>query len=72
MKIKENKKMILMSKINLALSIGLLAFVFYNVLKNIHEGRPFYTGSVIFGFLMFASIFSWLIIGYHIDKKGEV
>ncbi|VVB88327.1 Uncharacterised protein [uncultured archaeon] len=42
MKLKDNKKMLLMSKINLALSLFLLAFASFWVLQNIYEGKPYY------------------------------
>ena len=46
------KKLTLWAKMNIALSILLLALSFYGMLKNIHEGNPFYAGSVIFSFLI--------------------
>jgi hypothetical protein len=42
MKLKENKKMLLMSEINLALSLFLLALVSFWILQNIYEGKPYY------------------------------
>lgn len=42
MKFKETKNMLLMSKINLALSIFLLAFASFWILQNIYEGKPYY------------------------------
>ncbi len=41
MKLKENKKMLLMSKINLALSVFLLALASFWFLQNIYEGKPY-------------------------------
>ena len=42
MKLKDNKKMLLMSKITLALSVFLLAFASFRVFQNIYEGKPYY------------------------------
>ncbi len=42
MELKENNKMLLMSKINLALSIFVLAFAFFWVIQNIYEGKSYY------------------------------
>ncbi len=134
--------MLLMSKINLALSIFMLAFASFWVLQNIYEGKPYYgqlpfvllglillisaymnikrfkaesEGKTIadersrrvgekaglFAYLLllgslmvsglansilnlrleytstvyvilFVSLFSWIIIGHYLDKKGEV
>ncbi len=142
MKLKGNKKMLLMSKINLALSLVLLAIASFWTLQNIYEGEPYYKQlpfvplgftlliraymnikrfkaesegntiadersrrvgekSGLFAFLLLlgslivsglansifnlrleytstvyvilvASLFSWIIIGHHLDKKGEV
>jgi uncharacterized membrane protein len=142
MKIKENKKMLLMSKINLATSVFMLAFASFWFLQNIYEGKPYYEPLIffilglslligayfnikrfkaesegitiaderskrvgekagMFAFLLliavlmvsgvvnsafnlgleytitvyvisFASLFSWIIIGRYIDKKGDV
>lgn len=142
MKIEENKKMLLMSKISLALSIFMLASASFWFLQNIFEGKPYYESLIfviiglsflmgaylnikrfkaesegitiaderskrvgekagMFAFLLliaalmvsgvvnsafnlgleytitvyvisFASIFSWIIIGRYIDKKGDV
>jgi len=142
MKIKVNKKMLLMSKINLALSLFLLAFASFWVFQNIYEGKPYYETLIFvilgltllitslfnikrfkaelegivnaderslrvgekagsFTFLLLiavlivsglansilnlrleytstvyvisvASLFSWIIIAYYIDKKGDV
>ncbi|MGB8216569.1 MAG: DUF2178 domain-containing protein [Candidatus Methanoperedens sp.] len=50
MKLKENKKMLLMSKINLALDVFLLALASFWFLQNIYE-KPYYENLifVIFG-----------------------
>ncbi len=142
MKIKENKKMLWMSKINLALSLFLLSFASFWFLQNIYEGKPYYETLIfvilgltllitslfnikrfkaesegitiadersrrvgekagLFAYLLliavlivtglansilnlrleytstvyvisFASLFSWIIIGYYLDKKGDV
>lgn len=42
MKLNENKKMLLMSKINLALSVFMLAWASFWILQNIYEGKPYY------------------------------
>jgi uncharacterized membrane protein len=51
MKLNENKKLLLMSKINLATSVFMLAFASFWFLQNIYEGKPFYEPLifVIFG-----------------------
>lgn len=142
MKPNENKKMLLMSKISLALSIFMLASASFWFLQNIFEGKPYYESLIfviiglsfligaylnikrfkaesegitiadersrrvgekagMFAFLLliallivsglansilnlrleytitvyvisFASLFSWIIIGRYIDKKGDV
>lgn len=144
MNLKENKKMLLMSKINLALSVFLLLFGSFVIIQNIYEGKPYYERGAIVGFLLgltllatsfmnikrfkaesegktiadersrrvgeksgsfafllliaclmvsglansifnlrleytstvsaisVACVFSWIIIGYYLDKKGEV
>jgi uncharacterized membrane protein len=142
MRLKENKKMLLMSKINLTLSVFLLALASFWFLQNIYEGKPYYETLIfvifglslligayfnikrfkaesegitiadersrrvgekagMFAFLLliaalmvsgvvnsafnlgleytitvyvisFASLFSWIIIGYYLDKKGDV
>jgi hypothetical protein len=142
MKLNENKKLLLMSKINLATSVFMLAFASFWFLQTIYEGKPYYEplifiifgltlligayfnikrfkaeseGNTIadersmrvgekagsFAFLLLiavlivsglansilnlrleytstvyvisvASMFSWIIIGHYIDKKGEV
>ncbi len=142
MKSKENNRMLLISKINLALSIVLIALASFWVFQNIYEGKPYYEQLplVLFGltlligtsmnvkrftaelegktiadersrrsvekagfyafFLLLGSlmvsglansifnlgleytstvaviwvacIFSWIIITYYLDKKGEV
>ena len=142
MKLKENKKMLLMSKINLALSVVLLALASFWLLQNIYEGKPYYETLIFvilgltllisayfnikrfkaesegitiadersmrvgekagsFTFLLLiavlivsglaniifnlqleytstvyvisvASMFSWIIIGHYIDKKGDL
>ncbi len=65
MKIKENKKMLLMSKINLALSIFLLAFASFVTIQNIYEGKPYYERGAIFGFLLGLT----LLIGAYFNIK---
>ncbi len=142
MKLNENKKTLLMSKINLALDVFMLAFASFWFLQNIYEGKPYYEPLIfvifgltlligayfnikrfkaesegktiaderslrvgekagMFAFLLFiavmmvsgvvnsafnlgmeytsmvyvisvASMFSWIIIGHYIDKKGDV
>ncbi|MCZ7355473.1 MAG: DUF2178 domain-containing protein [Candidatus Methanoperedens sp.] len=141
MKIKENKKMLLKSKIELAISVFMLAFASFWLLQNIYEGKPYYeplifivglsfligayfnikrfkaesegktiadersrrigAKSGLFAYLLLiaalmvsgvvnsafnlgleytstvyviwiASLFSWIIIGHYIDKKGDV
>lgn len=143
MKIKENKKMLWISKINMALSVVLLALASFWILQNIYEGKPDYWESIpffllglilltsaymnrkritaelegktiadersrrvgekagLFAYLLLiavlivsglansafklgleytmavnvilvASVFSWIIIGYYLDKKGDV
>lgn len=42
MKLKDNKKMLWISKITLALSVFLLVFASFRVLQNIYEGKPYY------------------------------
>lgn len=42
MKLKGNKKMLRMSKINLALSVFLLTIASFRILQNIYEGKPYY------------------------------
>lgn len=42
MKLNENKKMLWMSKINLAISVFLLALASFWFLQNIYEGKPHY------------------------------
>jgi high-affinity K+ transport system ATPase subunit B len=42
MKMNENKKMLLMSKINLVLSVFLLAMASFWFLQNSYEGKPYY------------------------------
>ena len=141
MKLNETKKMLLMSKINLALSVFLLALASFWFLQSIYEGKPYYETLifVIFGLtllitsyfnikrfkaesegntiadersmrvgekagsfafllliallivsglansifnlrleytstvyvILVASLFSWIIIGHYIDKKGD-
>jgi hypothetical protein len=142
MKLKENKKVLLMSKINLATSVFLLAFASFWFFQNIFEEKPYYEPLIfiivglsfligayfnikrfkaesegktiadersrrigeksgLFAYLLLiaalmvsgvvnsafnlrleytstvyviwiASLFSWIIIGYYLDKKGDV
>ena len=50
MSVKDNKKLLLWNKINIALSVFLLAFASYWILQNIIEGKPYYN-HLIFGIL---------------------
>ena len=142
MKLNENKKLLWISKISLALSEVLLVLASFWFLQNIYEGKPYYETLIfiflglslligaffnikrfkaesegmtiaderskrvgekagMFAFLLFiavlmvsgvvnsafnlgleytitvyvisfASLFSWIIIGHYIDKKGDV
>ncbi len=144
MKLKESKRMLLVSKVNLALSIFLLVFASFVAIQNISEGKPYYARNAFFGIILgltllicsytnikrfkaesegkiitdersrrvgekaglfafllllgsimvsamansilnlrleytstvyvilISSLFSWIIIGYYLDKKGEV
>jgi uncharacterized membrane protein len=142
MKLNENKKMLLMSKISLATNVFMLAFASFWFLQNIFERKPYYEPLIfvivgltffigaylnikrfkaesegitiadersrrvgekagMFAFLLliaalmvsgvvnsafnlgleytstvyvisFASLFSWIIIGHYINKKGDV
>jgi len=142
MKLNENKKMLLMSKISLALSIFMFASASFWFIQNIFEGKPYYESLIfviiglsfligayfnikrfkaesegktiaderslrvgeksgMFAFVLLiaalmvsgvvnsafnlgleytstvyvisvASLFSWIIIAYYIDKKGDV
>jgi hypothetical protein len=59
MKLNENKKMLLMSKINLALSVFLLALASFWFLQNIIERKPYYETLifVIFGLTLLISAY---------------
>lgn len=63
MKLKENKKLLLMSKINLALSVFLLAFASFWFLQNIYEGKPYYETLI---FIIFGLT---LLIGAYFNIK---
>lgn len=63
MKLNENKKTLLMSKISLALSLFLLAFAFFWFLQNIYEGKPYYEP------LIFVILGLALLIGAHFNIK---
>ncbi|MCZ7400567.1 MAG: hypothetical protein O8C62_13020 [Candidatus Methanoperedens sp.] len=107
MKLNENKKLLLMSKINLATSVFMLAWASFWFLQNIYEGKPYYEPLIFFVFglsllillliavlivsglaniifnlrleytstvdvISVASMFSFIIIGRYLDKKGDV
>jgi len=59
MKLNDNKKMLLMSKVNLALSVFLLAFASFWSLQNIYEGKPYYETLIfiIFGLTLLISAY---------------
>lgn len=63
MKLNENKKMLLMSKINLALSVFLLALASFWFLQKIYEGKP-YDETLIFVILGLS-----LLIGAYFNIK---
>lgn len=50
MKLNENKKLLLMSKINLATSVFMLAWASFWFLQNIYEGKPYYEPLIFFVF----------------------
>ncbi len=52
MNLKENKKMLLMSKINLALSVFLLLFGSFVIIQNIYEGKPYYERVLLLAFFL--------------------
>lgn len=56
---KENKKLLLGYKINLALSVIVLVLASFWVLQNIYEGRPYYAGNsliwVLLGLILLVS-----------------
>ncbi|MFZ3058692.1 MAG: DUF2178 domain-containing protein [Candidatus Methanoperedens sp.] len=73
MKLNENKKLLLMSKISLALSVFLLAFASFWFLQNIYEGKPYYETLifVIFGLsLLITSFFN--IKRFKAESEGIV
>ncbi len=59
MNIKDNKKMLWISKINMALSVFLLAFASFWILKNIYERKPYYEPlpSVLLGLTLLAGAY---------------
>jgi len=61
----EKEKMLLWSKINIALSIVLLLLASFWVLQNIYEGRPFYAGNS----LIWISLGSTLLLSAYIHNK---
>ncbi|MCZ7382913.1 MAG: DUF2178 domain-containing protein [Candidatus Methanoperedens sp.] len=72
MKLNENKKMLLMSKINLTLSVFLLALASFWFLQNIYEGKPYYETLifVIFGLtLLITSYFN--IKRFKAESEGK-
>jgi uncharacterized membrane protein len=62
MKLNENKKMLLMSKISLAESVFMLAFASFWFLQNIYEGKPYYEPLIFFIFGLTLLIGANLII----------
>ena len=72
MKLKENKKMLLMSKINLALSIFLLAFAFFWMLQDIYKGKPYYVQLPFLLLSLTLLISSYMNIKrYNAESKGN-
>ncbi len=73
MKPNENKKLLLMSKINLATSVFLLAFAFFWFLQNIYEGKPYYEPLifVIFGLTLLISAY-FNIKRFKAESEGKI
>jgi len=69
MKRDENKKIVLWSKINIALSIVLLVLASFWVLQNIYEGRPFYAGNSLIWILLGSTL---LVSAYMNNKRIKV
>ncbi len=63
MKLNENKKILLMSKINLATSVFMLAFASFWFLQNIFEGKPYYES------LIFVIVGLTFFIGTYLNIK---
>ncbi len=63
MKLNETKKMLLMSKINLALDVFMLAFASFWFFQNIYEGKPYYESLI---FIIFGLT---LLIGAYFNIK---